>query len=204
MSVNTREQTRRASYGRGVIEGLRMAGVTNPGDFMNANKLARIESGLNTMARKVLEAVPMQEAWTKAQIAVELRRLGCGAARDVLEGCLATLTDSGLVKEPQRGSFIRVAVRQITPTAPATPTTPEEPAVQTNIRPIAAAAANDAPAGTSGADTLTRLANLGALLRRAADECDAIALDVETRVQAAGQDGEKLRQLQALLKSIGV
>jgi len=57
---------------------------------------------------------------------------------------------------------------------------------------------------TAATDTLSRLATLGALLRRASEECDAIALDVEERVTAAGQDGEKLRQLQSLLKSIGV
>ena len=201
MSVTAGEQSRRASYGRGVIEGLRMAGIENPGDFMNANKLARIESGLNSMAKKVLEAVPIQECWTKSQIGVELRRLGCGAARDVIDGCLSTLADNGLIKEPERGSFIRVGARQ-----PISTPAPKEP---TPVTSSTRTTANEPPATSTStststsADTLTRLANLGALLRRAADECDAIALEAEARIQAAGKEGENLRKLQALLKEIG-
>lgn len=137
MSVTPGEQSRRASYGRGVIEGLRMAGVPNPGDFMNAQKLARIESGLNSIAKKVLEAVPISEPWTKSQIVAEMRRAGSQVDMRVLEGCLSTLADSGPIKEPTRGSFVRV-----------------------------------------------------------------VALEVEDRVKTASQDGEKLRQFQALLKSI--
>ena len=66
-----------------------------------------------------------------------------------------------------------------------------------NARP--AAAQQPQPSAPERDDSLSRLANLGALLRRAADECDAIALDVEARVQAAGKEGETLRQLKALL-----
>ncbi|WP_155947209.1 hypothetical protein [Pseudacidovorax intermedius] len=167
-----------------------MAGVANPGAFMNANKLARIESGLNTMASKVLDAVPIQQAWSKAQIASELHRTGCGASRDVVDGCLGTLKDRGAIKEPKPGHFQRVAARPITTAA-------NEAMTPATIHPIEPAAA------PSSDDTLSRLANLGALLRRAADECDALGLEVEERVKDAGKDGAKLRQLQAILKGLG-
>lgn len=193
MPVTDHERARRATFGRGVAEGLRLAGVPNPGILMNNAKLARLESGLNTMARKVLEAVPMQQPWHKDQIVAEMRRTGSNAGRDVIEGCLATLTARGLAKEQPRAHFIRAAAR------PPAPPQPADPIMQANpSTPSATSAATPAP------DTLGRLANLGVLLRRAAEECDAIALEVEERVQAAGEDGDKLRQLQALLKSIGV
>lgn len=188
MALSPNEQARRATYGRGICEGLRMAGIDNPGAFMNANKMARIESGLNTMAVKVLDAVPLQEAWAKAQIVAELHRTGCGAGRDVVDGCLATLKDRGAIKEPKPGHYQRVAVRQVTANDPA-PVATVHP-----IQPVAA---------PSSDDTLSRLANLGALLRRAADECDALGLEVEERVKDAGKDGAKLRQLQAILKGLG-
>lgn len=205
MGVSAAESSRRASYGRGVADGLRMAGVTNPGEYMNASKLARVESGLNTMARKVLEAVPKKEVWTKSQIARELHRSGSSSAgRDVVDGCLNTLKESGLIREPEHGSFIRVSTREptvvtVTKKPFTTPTAKEENEPMPTIPTRADAAAPVSPEP----DTLSRLANLGALLRRAADECDAIALDVESRVQAAKQDGEQLRQLKQLLKSIG-
>jgi len=191
MTVTPTEQSRRMSFGRGVMEGLRMAGVQNPGDVMNAAKLARIESGLNSMAKKVLGAVPIQAPWSKEQIVSELRRAGATVDRAVVDGCLITLCERGLVKEPSRGSFIRVIARLITQA------TEEFHDMSANARP--AAAQQPQPSAPERDDSLSRLANLGALLRRAADECDAIALDVEARVQAAGKEGETLRQLKALL-----
>jgi len=191
MTVTPTEQSRRMSFGRGVMEGLRMAGIQNPGDVMNAAKLARIESGLNSMAKKVLGAVPIQAPWSKEQIVSELRRAGATVDRAVVDGCLITLCERGLVKEPSRGSFIRVIARLITQA------TEEFHDMSANARP--AAAQQPQPSAPERDDSLSRLANLGALLRRAADECDAIALDVEARVQAAGKEGETLRQLKALL-----
>lgn len=166
---------------------------------MNANKMARIESGLSSMAKKVLGAVPLQEVWTKSQIADEMRRIGITVDRNMVYGCLSTIVESGLIKEPERGSFIRVTVRTA---AKQTQTTTQENPVVATTNTIRASSTATSPA-TMGTDTLTRLANLGALLRRAAEECDAIALEVEARVQAAGKEGEKLRQLTALLKDIG-
>lgn len=190
MALSPNEQSRRATYGRGICEGLRMAGIENPGAFMNANKMARIESGLNSMAKKVLDAVPIQQAWTREQISGELHRTGCGAGRDVVEGCLATLKERGVIKEPRHGHYQRITARLTT---------------AANDEPMTPATASPAPtaAAPSSDDTLSRLANLGALLRRAADECDAIALDVEERVKEAGKDGAKLHQLQAILKGLG-
>lgn len=192
MTVTPTEQSRRMSFGRGVMEGLRMAGVQNPGDVMNAAKLARIESGLNSMAKKVLGAVPIQAPWTKEQIVSELRRAGATVDRAVVDGCLITLCERGVVKEPARGTFVRVIARLITPAT-------EE--IQNVLTTTARTAAPASPthATPERDDSLSRLANVAALLRRAADEIDGIALDVETRVQAAGKEGETLRQLKALL-----
>jgi hypothetical protein len=192
MTVGATEQSRRVSFGRGVIEGLRMAGVQNPGDVMNAAKLARIESGLNSMAKKVLGAVPIQTPWSKEQIVSELRRAGATVDRAVVDGCLINLCERGVVKEPARGTFVRVIARLITPATEEIQNVPT-----TTAR--AAAPASQSQAAPERNDSLSRLANVAALLRRAADEIDGIALDVETRVQAAGKEGETLRQLKALL-----
>jgi hypothetical protein len=194
MSVTPNEQSRRMAFGRGVMEGLRMAGVSNPGDAMNAAKLARLESGLNSMAKKVLAAVPIQTPWSREQIVSELRRAGATVDRAVVDGCLVTLCERGVVKEPARGTFVRVIARLITPA------TEEIPPVSTTAHIITPASSPQAaPAAPPRDDSLSRLANVAALLRRAADEIEGIALDVEARVQAAGKEGETLRQLKALL-----
>ena len=159
---------------------------------MNEAKLTRMEGALNGIARKVLEAVPVQSPWTKDQIMSEMRRQGSGAERNVVEGCLDTLRGRGLIKEPARGAFLRVVSK------PAIPTPPEKdavPATQPTIR-----AAITVPPEKK--DPLTRFADVAKLLRQAADELDAAALDAAEEVQAAAKDTERFRQLQSLLKGI--
>lgn len=64
-------------------------------------------------ARKVFDAVPQQEAWTVVQVQSELHRTNSSLRdRRTIEGCLASLVDTGLVKEPQRGVFVRVKVNE--------------------------------------------------------------------------------------------
>lgn len=176
---------------------------------MNAAKLTRLEGGLTTVARKVLDAVPIQEPWEKQTIVMELRRTGVATSVDIIEGCLRSLKDRGLVKEPRNGSFVRPQLRIAAAanedelddagdqTPPPTTTTTKATPVRTTTLTVSP------PATTERANTLTRLADLASSLRKTADEVDAIAIDVEERIAVIEKDGEKLRQLQALLKSIG-
>lgn len=156
---------------------------------MNEAKISRMESGLNGMAKKVLDAVPAQSPWSKDQIAGEMRRLGSGAERNVLDGCLDTLRGRGLIKEPARGHFIRVISKTTT-------NQPEEDTLTISQPP----ARLPASAQPEKKDPLSRLAEASKLLRQAADEIDAAALDAAEQVQSAAKDTEKFRQLQALLK----
>ncbi|QRF55754.1 hypothetical protein [Variovorax paradoxus] len=155
---------------------------------MNEAKIARIASSLNSIARKVLDAVPAHAIWNKAQIHAELRRVGVSCDRSLVDGCLDNLRGQGLIKEPTRGEFTRV-------TAKTTTHQPEEP-MPTPQTPPFRPSASPAPAKK---DPLSRLADAAKLLRQVADEIDAAALDAEETVQAAAKDTEKFRQLKALL-----
>jgi hypothetical protein len=159
---------------------------------MNEAKVARLESGLNGMAKKVLDAVPAQSPWSKDQIAIEIRRRGSGADRSVLDGCLDSLRGRGLIKEPARGQFIRVVGKTTT-------TQPEENTLSIPLSP-ARVPVSALAAPQVEKDPLARLAAASKLLRQAADEIDAAALDAAEQVQSAAKDTEKFRQLQALLK----
>lgn len=155
---------------------------------MNEAKIARISSGLNAIARKVLDAVPAQAIWSKTQIHAELRRLGVSCDRSLVDGCLDNLRGQGLIKEPSRGEFTRVIPKTTTHQLEELMPTPQTPP----FRPSAS------PASTKK-DPLSRLADAAKLLRQVADEIDAAALDAEETVQAAAKDTEKFRQLKALL-----
>lgn len=163
---------------------------------MNEAKLARMEGGLNGIAKKVLSAVPIQETWTKDQIAVELRRQGCGADRHVLDGCLDSLRGRGLITEPVRGSFTRIAAR---PKA-------DQPEIKI-VHSISSKPKEPMPTpqhqATQKIEHLPRIADIAKILRQTADELESIALEVEERIQTAEKDTANLRQLQALLKGIG-
>lgn len=189
----------RSVYGRGLRDGMKKAE-----EEMNQSKIDRAESGLNSMARKVLDAVPIQEAWTTSDVVGEMRRQGQNVDFRVVAGCLNTLCDQRLVREPTKGQFIRVqskpilkAVQDVKPsTIPATSSQPAEPAGTT---------------GTSQKDTLAKIADLSTGLRTlaagltsAAKQLDDVAIEVEERIQKSGEDGEQLRQLRALLKGIAV
>ena len=167
---------------------------------MNEAKMARMEGGLNGIAKKVLAAVPIQETWTKDQIAVELRRQGYGADRKVLDGCLDTLRGRGLVTEPVRGSFTRVTAKQKT-------NQPEIKIVHSiSTKPkesMSTIQTNPQHHETQMIEHLPRLAAIAKGLRQTADELESIALEVEERIQTAEKDTANLRQLQTLLKSIG-
>ena len=89
----------RRIFGRGMLEGVRVAGIPNPEEFlMNQKRMRSVVAGLNGVATKVLAAVPLAEDWTLNQIAAELHRQDKGYTLDVVEGSLAKLLEVGLVK----------------------------------------------------------------------------------------------------------
>jgi hypothetical protein len=164
---------------------------------MNATKLLEVERGITIQARKVLDSVPMNEQWTIKQVCSELGRRGVRMDVDTVAGCLASLKDDGLVREGRRGEFQRtapkVAVLAAVPVAPVAP-----------VAPAAVAAPPVASAPVDPADTLARIASVAQSLRDAAKQLDDLAIEVEERIAVVGAESDKLRQLQQLLRSIGV
>jgi hypothetical protein len=158
---------------------------------MTPAKATRIEQSLNGIARKVLEATPIQSPWSLTQIIGELRRCGYSASQDVVLGSLCNMVRLGLVRESSPRSYIRTAVKDRAETAsnedivemPAPPP-PTAPALPQN--PI---------------DKLTMLATQ---LRLLAGTLDDIALEVDEHITSIKGDSDKLKQLGSLLKNLGV
>lgn len=158
---------------------------------MNETRMRQAMEGVTSIAQRVLEAVPIQEPWSKAQIVAELKRTGSSASVEVVHGCLNNLRGKGLISEPESGKFIRVQARKKQPAA-------EQPQ---DVKETMTAPAPEPKVETDTA--LDRLAKLsGELIKRAA-EIEEIALDVAQQIERVQADSEKLRQLQALLKGLG-
>lgn len=190
----------RRAYGRGYHDAMRS--ISKEQDMTNQARLDEAERSLSGIAQKVLDCTPKAEAWTVAQISGELRRAGKNIDLSVVAGCLSTMLRSGLVREPQSGSFIRVVGKQ-KPVLAAVPAEPAEPAGLESTTEPQRPAVDDR-------GTLAKLADLSCGVRAMALQfadlaraIDDVAIEVEERMQAVNADSQKLAQLRALLKGIG-
>jgi hypothetical protein len=151
--------------------------------------------GQSSIARKVFEIVPIQQAWTPQQIFSAMGAITRSSIdMHTLRGCLAALREAGLVRAPQKGLYQRTTVHEKDESMRATPDT------TTAATPKPAAALPKSPIDALGgiAQRLTHLRNL----------MDAVISDIETAALAMEEDlsehresADKLRQLQQILKA---
>ena len=198
----------RRVYGRGLFDGLRMAGIDEPEKFLDAMKAERIGSRLDGMARKALDAVPIEHPWDLAQIVSDITRTtGSRPDTKTVKAALGALVGQGLVLEPRDGRFVRVKIRPTLAAVPPAPVKEEKPMpAPTVVSPPNVPKREE----REERDTLARMASMASNLRELARQADnvaegleTVALEVAERMERIHADGDKLRQLQALLKSIG-
>ncbi|WP_430228020.1 hypothetical protein [Paraburkholderia tropica] len=151
-------------------------------------------SAQSGIARKVLDMVPIQEAWSRAEIAGAMKRVTKSTPDvAVLEGCLARLKDAGLIRERGTGQYQRVEVRE------------KEAVIVAN-----AFVANPGPKlAEQPATPIDVLGRLSARMREMAAQMVMLASDIETAALTIEQANEsnsgelgKLRQLRELLTSL--
>ena len=157
--------------------------------MMSSKRARQIEDGLTGISRKVFEAVPKSDAWATSTIVGEMKRVAGGGTYDLsmVTGCLEGLKNSGLVREPKRGTWIRSPVREV------------EPADGFGD----GALLSDEPTpARAPARPLDRLAAVAAHLRDLANDIEDIAIEIEQESQQATAQTAKLRQLQDLLRGL--
>ena len=153
---------------------------------------------LNAPVKKVYEAVPVSEAWTSTQIIAEISRLGY-SMRDskAIIGCLDTLKRQGLIQEPERGSFVRVEVKETTTFDKFIEETKEK--TMATSKPVT-------QIKQSNLDRLISLSEkangLAAQMKSMATELENVALEIEAEIQENSTSAQKLKQLQELLKGV--
>ncbi len=95
---------------------------------MKQSKLDRMINDQTIIAQKIFNCVPMTEVWSKKQIHVEAKRQGIQQGCKVIDGCLHSLRNSGLIKEPTPGYFTQV---KATPEKPKLQSVTAKPKVET-------------------------------------------------------------------------
>jgi len=165
--------------------------------MISQTRFKQVHNTLNAPVKKVYEAVPASEAWTSTQIIGEVSRLGY-SMRDskAIIGCLDTLKRQGLIQEPERGSFIRIEVKETT--------TLDKFLDETKEKTMAAKPVTQIK--QSNLDRLISLSEkangLAAQMKSVAAELENVALEIEAEIQENSTSSQKLKQLQELLKGL--
>ena len=165
---------------------------------MNAIRYKDLLNQQPAVARKVFDAVPIQDAWPVNKIIGEMIRSGLPRLDlRTADGCLNRLKDAGLVKEPDRGIYQRVVpheretIKLEVCRASAPPPLPCEVAVAVPVEAV--------PTVVLG-ELASALRSQAAMLNAAADEIDKSAIVIEERIDIAERRLSRFRELSALLK----
>lgn len=160
---------------------------------MTATRIRILENQQTGIAKKVYGAVPINEAWPSKSIVAELARQGQVRDFSIIEGCLNTLKEVGLIREVAPGHFQRVKPKPtVEKEAEPMATTPSKPPVKGEpTEPVDRLAAIG-----------TKLRGLSQLFLELADDIDEATLAFEEKASGNDEELAKLRQLKGLLKSL--
>ncbi|QEY62524.1 hypothetical protein FXN65_10720 [Metapseudomonas lalkuanensis] len=154
--------------------------------------------GQSGIAKKVYECVPIAESWSSFQVMTAMRNL-TGSTPDsrIVSGCLSTLVDSGLVKKIGRDQYQRIPVEQKQKS--------EEPKMSAPAKKqpeVSAAPARKATPLEMLGELAGEIVGMAEHMKRLATRVEDVALAVEQERESNSENLEKLRQLQAILKSL--
>lgn len=180
---------------------------------MKQSTIDRMLKGQTSVAKKVYSAVPINEAWPVKQVLTELGRLQISMDHRRVAGCLNTLKESGLIKEPNKGEFIRVTANKhpIHPEIPETHQGAVIPVAQTGVivdnGPLFEDKTKETPmTKRDPMDTISglteKMRDIAGSMTALADEFDDVACELAESVTMSVKDAEKLQQLKGLLKAL--
>ena len=166
---------------------------------MTATRIRILENQQTGVAKKVYGAVPINEAWPSKSIVAELTRQGQVRDFSIIEGCLNTLKEVGLIKEVSPGYFQRVKPKP----------TVEKEAEPMSTKPLNPVIPPNSSIKGEPTEPVDRLAAIGTKLRglsqmflELADDIDEAALAFEEKTSGNDEELAKLRQLKNVLKSL--
>lgn len=165
---------------------------------MNESKFDSAYRSLTVQAKKVYDCVPISESFDAAQIIGELHRRNISMSdKHVILGCMNSLIDIGLVKEVSRGVFIREVIRK---KIELKEHEVKQIEIEKDVKVKQQTPVTNTPAVVSPLDLLGDFANR---LRTLADDAERIAMIIAGQAEKNDAETAKLRQLQAILKSLG-
>ena len=166
---------------------------------MNQSKFEAIHRSMTIQAKKVYDCIPIAESWDPAQIMGELHRRNISMSdKHVVMGCINSMIDSGVVNEVSRGVFRREVIRPKCEIKEQVIEVTETKEIQVN-KPVSAPI-KTTPVNSGPLDLLGAFAQR---LRDLANDAESIAMAIAGQAEKNDAETAKMRQLQALLKSLG-
>lgn len=152
--------------------------------------------GQTGIAKKVYECVPIAESWSSFQVMTAMRNL-TGSTPDsrIVSGCLSSLVDSGLVKKIARDLYQRIPVEQ-------KPEAPKMAAPAKKQSEVSAVPTRKATPLEMLGELAGEIVGMAEHMKRLATRVEDVALAIEQERESNSENLEKLRQLQAILKSL--
>lgn len=189
MKGNTRTTTETDSL-------ISLIDTANDRNELSEKRFRQKFDGQSNIAKKVYECIPIASSWTLSQICTEMARKGQGNDHRITQGCVNTLVNSGLVKESPRGTFRRLSIKQQKKEV-------TEPALLKPIETRKEMTVEMKFPAKKEKDPLEMLSSISSSARKLADDLDDAALVIASQIRDIESQSSKLKQLQALLKSIG-
>lgn len=165
---------------------------------MSESRQQQMLAGQSALARKVFQIVPIQEHWSVSDIYGAVRAQGTSADTRTIRRCLGELKDVGLIREPVNSHFQRAAPIQ----KPQKEKSMPKESVQ-NVVAIKKAEAGALDVLASLSTEVTAMAeDFAQRMKGLAVRIEEVALSVETEREDSAEQLAKLKQLQAILKSL--
>ncbi len=190
-------------WGCGYFAGIRASeSLSYLGYEMNQRKYSKLTDAQTMTARKVLECVPADRESNKKDINAVVRTLGISITPAIVEGCLYSLRDDGLIKEGKRGFFIRV-VPSSTVKKIATIVKKVVPVIEPEPEEAITKMVKESYESVAVRDPIEVIEEMTVAMSELMSKFEMAALEISEYVQKSENDVKKMKQLQTLLSSLG-
>lgn len=164
--------------------------------MMKFNKAKELLESQSALAQRVYESTPMTETADTSQICRWMIMNGYPAEHRKVAGCLYTLVQAGLVKEKQKGYFIRENVK-----------VPDDIGNRRTLK-VVEKQENKSEAlmviePIEEDDPLAMIEDLCKRMDELKSDMETVALKITERLQHADESVAQVRQLKKLLKGLG-
>lgn len=174
--------------------------------MMKESRQRQLLEGQSSVARKVFEGVPIQEAWAENEILKAMRTSGVTIAAHTIRACLLDMKDVGLIKEPRQGQFQRAPVQPYLRLSESQSPTQQPTQASEPVMPTTTKTQTPSPLdllATVATELVLLSSEFSERMKALAARVEEVALSVAAQREADAAIIAQANQLKVLLKGFG-